>query len=116
MYDIMQDSRWKDKEYCLKMVHKNAYNLAYVLCRDEEIWVEAVNRDPWAIQFIENPPKKIVEMALIKSPISLFFMKEQTPEFCVMAIKFGLDMKEYIKIPYEDWTDEMKEEWVLRHV
>ena len=89
--EIIEDNeKWKDLDYCLRIVKKNWMRILYTRIQTLEICMAAVKKSGNALQHV----------------------KIQTPEICAAAIKQNPEAYTYVKLP----EDEDKKDKFLREL
>ena len=74
MYKKEDLLKWYDKEYCLKRVKENGYNLEYVKNQTEDICLAAVKQNGFALSHVQNQTEDICIEALNQHPEAIRYV------------------------------------------
>jgi len=105
---IFLDREWTEEEY-LRYLYLNGSWFKYAPIQTPEICLEAVQTNPWALQFVEEQTREICLAAVEQNGYTLQFVEHQTSEICLAAIKDIPASLEYVKnITFELALDAMR--------
>jgi hypothetical protein len=71
--------------------------LRYIDDQNEELCINAVIENPYAIQYVKNQTNKLCICAIENQPYTIQYIKDQTHELCMLALKYNPCVIGYIK-------------------
>jgi hypothetical protein len=86
------------KEESIEAIDENPFALQYVENQDEDICWYAINKNPYSYQNIRYPTKEMTDYCVSKRPYVLRYIEEQTLEMCKKGMSIDVDCFKYCKI------------------
>ncbi len=87
---------WNDMEFLLT-VNANNYDFSCLNCNDiHELFIK-IQQEPKRLMFVKNQTKELCLLAVRKNGTNIRYVKEQTPELCMEAVKQGGLSLKYVK-------------------
>ena len=99
------------KEELYYIILAKSENFNYIKNPSEELQLEAVKRNGYAIEFIDNPSEAVQLEAVKQNGVAIQYIKNPSEEVCLEALKSSFYSHQYISD--ESFTDNVLKAYIL---